>query len=37
MRLKRPAFTLGIEEECLLVDRETRDLVLEPPESILGR
>lgn len=30
-----PAFTLGIEEEYLLVDRDTRDLVSEvPPELI---
>jgi len=37
MHLKRPAFTLGIEEEYLLVDRESRDLVQEPPHDILER
>jgi len=31
-----PRFTVGIEEEYLLVDRETRDLVREPPEDFLG-
>ncbi|MBI1209481.1 MAG: carboxylate-amine ligase [Azospirillum sp.] len=30
-----PAFTLGIEEEYLLVDRESRDIVPEPPEEML--
>ncbi|MGB8273829.1 MAG: carboxylate-amine ligase [Alphaproteobacteria bacterium] len=33
--MKDPEFTLGIEEEYLLVDRETRDLVAEPPASML--
>ena len=33
MVLKEPSFTIGIEEEYLLVDRDTRDLVREiPPE-----
>ena len=31
-----PAFTIGIEEEYLLVDRETRDLAREPPPSMLA-
>ncbi len=31
----RPTFTLGIEEEYLIVDRETRDLVREPGEEFL--
>lgn len=35
MRLKEPAFTLGIEEEYLLVDPETRDLAIDPPADIL--
>ena len=26
-----PSLTLGVEEEYLLVDPETRDLVVEPP------
>jgi len=34
-RYAEPSFTLGIEEEYLLVDRETLDLVSNPPESIL--
>ena len=36
MRLNEPQFTLGIEEEYLLVDMETRALVSDPPESLLG-
>ena len=32
--MKEPAFTLGIEEEYLLVDRETRDLVTDPPPAL---
>ncbi|MGI9286009.1 MAG: carboxylate-amine ligase [Pseudomonadales bacterium] len=35
MRTQQPSFTVGIEEEYLLVDRETRELVSEPPPSIL--
>lgn len=36
MQLKEPAFTLGVEEEYLLVDLETRDLVSDPsPELML--
>lgn len=30
-----PSFTIGIEEEYLLVDRETRDLVIEAPEGLM--
>jgi carboxylate-amine ligase len=30
-----PTFTLGIEEEYLLVSRETRDLVTDPPPGLL--
>jgi carboxylate-amine ligase len=30
-----PSFSLGIEEEYLLVDRQTRDLVPDPPEAML--
>ncbi|MFB9356185.1 carboxylate-amine ligase [Sneathiella chinensis] len=33
--MKEPSFTLGIEEEYLLVDPETRDLAIDPPASIL--
>lgn len=32
-----PSFTLGIEEEYLLVDRETRDLVVHLPDSLMSR
>ena len=30
-----PSFTVGIEEEYLLVDRKTRDLVVDPPDSLM--
>jgi glutamate---cysteine ligase / carboxylate-amine ligase len=32
-----PAFTLGIEEEYLLVDLATRDLIADPPAELLQR
>ena len=32
--IERPAFTIGIEEEYLVVDRETRDLLKSPPEEM---
>jgi len=31
-----PQFTVGIEEEYLLVDKETRGLVADPPESLMA-
>lgn len=31
-----PSFTLGIEEEYLLVDPETRDLAVDPPAELLA-
>ena len=31
----RPSFTIGIEEEYLVVDRETRDLVRAPDTAFL--
>ncbi|MDJ0832796.1 MAG: carboxylate-amine ligase [Gammaproteobacteria bacterium] len=31
----QPSFTIGLEEEYLLVDRESRDVVSEPPGEIL--
>jgi carboxylate-amine ligase len=34
MSLNAPSFTLGVEEEYLLVDRETRDLADDPPAEI---
>ena len=35
MQYKDPPFTIGIEEEYLLIDPETRDLAANPPNSIL--
>lgn len=32
--MNAPSFTLGIEEEYLLVNRETRDLAVEPPQAL---
>jgi carboxylate-amine ligase len=32
--MDRPEFTIGIEEEYLVVDRETRDLIKSPPDVI---
>src|SRR5690349_23556471 len=32
-----PSFTLGLEEEYLLVDLATRDLVSDPPPELLQR
>jgi carboxylate-amine ligase len=32
-----PSFTVGIEEEYLLVDRASRDVALDPPRAILER
>ncbi len=37
MTLKEPSFTVGVEEEYLLVDRETRDLVNDPPDELMPR
>ena len=34
--MSEPAFTLGIEEEYLLVDRSTRDLASDPPPEMLS-
>ena len=30
-----PPFTIGIEEEYLLVDKETRSLVVDPPQNLM--
>jgi carboxylate-amine ligase len=35
MSIVEPKFTLGVEEEYLLVDRETRGLVVDPPDSLM--
>jgi len=32
----KPEFTIGVEEEYLLVDKETRGLVIDPPTSLIG-
>ncbi|MBC8339137.1 MAG: carboxylate-amine ligase [Rhodospirillales bacterium] len=34
MALSAPSFTIGIEEEYLLVDKETRDVASDPPEAL---
>ena len=31
-----PSFTIGIEEEYLLVDQETRNLAADPPSNMLA-
>jgi len=36
MTKSEPKFTLGIEEEYLLVDRDTRALVVEPPQGLMS-
>lgn len=35
MAIPKPEFTIGIEEEYLLVDRAGRNLVQDPPESVM--
>ncbi len=35
MKIEEPAFTLGVEEEYLLVDLESRDLVSDPPPELM--
>jgi len=35
MKNSGPTFTLGVEEEYLLVDQETRALVADPPDSLM--
>ena len=34
--MSEPAFSLGVEEEYLLVDRASRDLASDPPEAMLA-
>ena len=36
MTLKEPEFTLGVEEEYLLVNKETRGLAVDPPKTLLS-
>lgn len=35
MTISKPSFTMGVEEEYLLVDRQTRDLATDPPGELL--
>jgi len=37
MGIREPRFTVGIEEEYLLVDKESRDLAPEPPPALLAK
>jgi carboxylate-amine ligase len=37
MGIREPSFTIGMEEEYLLVDKETRDLAQEPPAALLAK
>jgi len=37
MAIREPSFTIGMEEEYLLVDKETRDLAQEPPATLLAK
>lgn len=36
MNTAAPPFTIGVEEEYLLVDKESRALVIDPPQSLIG-
>ena len=36
MTINKPEFTLGVEEEYLLVDKETRGLAVDPPKSLIA-
>ena len=36
MTVTKPEFTLGVEEEYLLVDKETRGLAIDPPKTLLS-
>lgn len=37
MGAQQPSFTVGLEEEYLLVDRGTRDVISDPPQEILEK
>ncbi len=37
MSTPEPSFTIGIEEEYLLVDRLTRDVAIDPPRALMDR
>ncbi|MBU2675442.1 MAG: carboxylate-amine ligase [Gammaproteobacteria bacterium] len=34
--MKHPTFTIGVEEEYLLVDKESRALVVDPPKTLMA-
>ncbi|MGB5629483.1 MAG: carboxylate-amine ligase [Woeseiaceae bacterium] len=34
--MNEPSFTLGVEEEYLLVDKKTRGLVIDPPKTLMA-
>lgn len=36
MQLTEPAFSIGVEEEYLLVDKQSRDLVADPPAALMA-
>ena len=36
MALSEPSFTIGIEEEYLLIDRETLNLAADPPKALFA-
>ena len=36
MARTQPTFTVGVEEEYLLVDKETRGLVVDPPQTLMA-
>ncbi len=36
MKKSEPPFTIGVEEEYLLVDRDTRALIVDPPEELMN-
>lgn len=36
MSYSEPTFTIGVEEEYLLVDKETRALVIDPPKTLMA-
>jgi len=37
MSIAEPSFTIGVEEEYLLVDQQTRDLVNDPPATVIQK
>ncbi|MDE0188081.1 MAG: glutamate-cysteine ligase family protein, partial [bacterium] len=37
MALQRPSFTVGIEEEYMLIDPQTRDLISDPDPAMFAK